>query len=110
MEKLEVKTFFFAIGDYSRFSILAKLAERDLNVGDIAVATGLEQSNVSHHMSCLLNCGFVNMKKDGKARIYSINSEIKPIIKSVIRHIEKYRSDIISCDIADRKYILRIVE
>ena len=72
MEKLEVKTFFFAMGDYSRFSILAKLAEKDLNVGEIAKATGLEQSNVSHHMSCLLNCGFVNVKKEGKARIYSI--------------------------------------
>ena len=110
MEKLEVKTFFFAIGDYSRFSILAKLAEKDLNVGEIAKATGLEQSNVSHHMFCLLNCGFVNVKKDGKARIYSINFEIKPMINSMIRHIEKYGNDIISCDIADRSYILKVIK
>ena len=110
MEKPEVKAFFFAIGDYSRFSILAKLAENDLNVGEISEATGLEQSNVSHHMSCLLNCGFVNMKKDGKARIYSINSEIKPVINSMIRHIEKYRDYIRSCDIAYRTYISKVIK
>ncbi len=110
MDKLEVKTFFFAIGDYSRFSILAKLLEKDLNVGEIVKATSLEQSNVSHHMSCLMNCGFVSVKKDGKARIYSINSEIRPMINSMIRHIEKYRNDIISCDIADRSYISKVIK
>lgn len=110
VDKLEVKTFFFAIGDYSRFSILARLVEKDLNVGEITDATGLEQSNVSHHLSCLLNCGFVSVKKEGKSRIYSINPGVKPIIDNVIRHIEEYRDDIISCDIADREYISKVIK
>ncbi len=110
MEKLEFKAFFYAIGDYSRFSILSSLSKRGLNVSEIALETGIEQSNVSHHMKCLLNCGFVRVMRNGKEHVYSINSEIIPIITSIIRHIEKYKKEIISCDIADMNYISRMIK
>lgn len=110
MGKLEVKAFFFAIGDYSRFSILRVLAEKDLNVSGIVSATGIEQSNVSHHLSCLLNCGFVNVRKDGKERVYGLNKEVKPMIKDIDRHIERYKTSIIACDIASKEYISRVIE
>lgn len=109
MDKLEVKTFFFAMGDYSRFRILASLAKRDLNVSGIVAATGIEQSNVSHHMSCLLNCGFVKVKRNGKERVYSLNAEVKPMIISIMRHIERYRERIISCKLADMEYISKAI-
>jgi DNA-binding transcriptional ArsR family regulator len=110
MDKIAVKTFFFAISDYSRFSILAALLEKDLRVSDIVSSTGIEQSNVSHHMSCLLNCGFVSARKDGKERIYGLNGEVKPIISDIIRHIERYKKEIISCNIANKDYISRAIE
>lgn len=110
MGKLEVKAFFFAIGDYSRFSILRVLSEKDLNVNGIVSATGIEQSNVSHHLSCLLNCGFVNVRKDGKERVYGLNKEVKPMIKDIDRHIERYKTSIIACDIASKEYISRVIE
>ena len=110
MDKLGVKTFFFAIGNYSRFSILASLAEKELSVGEIVDATGIEQSNVSHHMSCLLNCGFVSVKRVGKAHVYSLNDEAKPIINSILKHIQKYSSKIIACDLANKEYISKVIE
>ncbi len=110
MDKLGIKTFFFAIGNYSRFSILTALTEKDLNVSEIVNATGIEQSNVSHHMDCLLNCGFVNVRKDGKARIYSINAEARPIINGILKHIQKYSHEIMTCDLANREYISRVIE
>lgn len=110
MDKIAVKTFFFAIGDYSRFSILAALLDKELRVSDIVSSTGIEQSNVSHHMVCLLNCGFVSARKEGKERIYGLNGEVRPIIRDIIGHIEKYKKDIISCNIADKDYIYRAIE
>lgn len=110
MDRVAVKTFFFAIGDYSRFSILAALLEKDLRVSDIVSSTGIEQSNVSHHMSCLLNCGFVNARRVGKERIYGLNSEIRPIIRDIIKHIDRYKSGIVSCNIANREYISKVIE
>lgn len=110
MDKLEIKTFFFAIGDYSRFKILSALAEKELNVSGIVSATGIEQSNVSHHMECLLNCGFVDVRRDGRARIYKVNREVRPIIKSIIKHIERYKTDIVSCKIANKEYISKVIE
>ncbi len=110
MDKLGVKTFFFAIGDYSRFSILAALIEKDMGVNEIANAIELEQSNVSHHLTCLLNCGFVNVRRDGKMRIYSLKDEVKPMVGSIMKHIQKYNSKIIACNIADKEYISRVIK
>ncbi|MCL4364996.1 metalloregulator ArsR/SmtB family transcription factor [Candidatus Marsarchaeota archaeon] len=109
MDKLEFKAFFYAIGDYSRFSILSSLAKRDLNVSEIVVITGIEQSNVSHHMHCLLNCGFVNVRKEGKERIYAINAMVKQTVNNIMNHIDAYKKQIISCDIADKEYISKMI-
>lgn len=110
MDKLGIKAFFFAVGDYSRFSILTALTKKDLNVTEIVAATDIEQSNVSHHMSCLLNCGFVNVRKEGTARIYSLNKQARPIINGIVKHAQKYRSNIIACDIANAEYISKVIE
>jgi DNA-binding transcriptional ArsR family regulator len=110
MEKLEFKTFFYAIGDYSRFSILSSLAKGDLSVNEITNITGIEQSNVSHHLYCLLNCGFVNMRKNGQKRIYAINPEVKQTVNSIISHINFYKKQIISCDIANMAYISKVIK
>ncbi len=109
MDKLEFKAFFHAIGDYNRFSILSSLAKRDLSVGEIVVATGIEQSNVSHHMHCLLNCGFVSVRRDGKERIYSLNEEVKHAVNGITRHVDSYKKRIIACDIANREYISTVI-
>ncbi len=110
MDKLEFKAFFYAIGDYSRFSILGSLVKRDLNVSEIVGITGIEQSNVSHHLHCLLNCGFVNVKRNGNERIYSINTEVRQTISSIIDHIDAYKKQIISCNVANKSYISRVIK
>ncbi len=110
MDKLEFKAFFYAMGDYNRFSILSSLAKKNMNVGEIVAITGIEQSNVSHHLHCLLNCGFVNVRKDGKKRIYAINPEVRQTVNGIINHIGSYKKRIISCDIANRAYISKVIK
>jgi len=107
--KDETKAFLFAIGDYSRFAILAELLERDMCVNEIVKSTGIGQSNVSHHLICLSNCGFVKVKRRGKERVYSINDDVKPIIKSMLDHIKTYKESILSCNVANKAYVSRII-
>ncbi|MGC8622609.1 MAG: ArsR/SmtB family transcription factor [Candidatus Micrarchaeia archaeon] len=110
MDKLSFKVFFHAIGDYSRFSILSSLLEREMNVNEIAASTGIEQSNVSHHLQCLLNCGLVSLRKEGKAHFYSVNREARQMIEGIKKHIGMYEKKIISCNIANRGYISTVIK
>ncbi|MEM0149255.1 MAG: metalloregulator ArsR/SmtB family transcription factor [Candidatus Micrarchaeaceae archaeon] len=110
MAEPEIKAFLFALGDYSRFTILSALAEREMNVSEIVDVTGIKQSNVSHHMTCLMNCGFVNVRKEGKMHVYSLNKNVKPMVESMLAHIKNYKKRILSCNIASRDYVLKVIK
>ncbi|MGC8652185.1 MAG: winged helix-turn-helix domain-containing protein [Candidatus Micrarchaeia archaeon] len=110
MKAIEVKAFFFAIGDYNKFSILAQLMKKDMSISEIVKATKIEQSNVSHHMRCLLNCGFVTVRKEDKLPMYGLNRGVRPMMNSIIRHIKKYKGWIMSCDIAKKEYIIKVIK
>jgi DNA-binding transcriptional ArsR family regulator len=72
--KSEVSAKFFrGLADSSRLSILQLLAAGSLNVGEIVEATGLTQSNVSNHLSCLKDCGLVASRRDGRHVLYSLS-------------------------------------
>lgn len=110
MDEIAAKAFLFAVGDYSRFSIMVALAKKEMCVNEIVEATGMKQSNVSHHMQCLLNCGFVTVKKEGQFRIYELNTGVRQMVKFMIMHIEKYKDWIKSCEIAKKEYIMKVIE
>lgn len=61
------------------------------SVTEIAEATKQEQSAVSHNLKKLLVCSCVDMKIQGKSRLYSLNKEtIVPILELANRHIKQY--------------------
>lgn len=63
---------FYGFADVSRLSILEALREKPLNVGEIVERTGLSQSNVSNHLSCLRNCGLVAREQRGRYAVYQL--------------------------------------
>jgi DNA-binding transcriptional ArsR family regulator len=99
MDKDTIRLFFTAIGNTSRYSILEKLVHKESSVNSLVEKTGLSQSNVSHHMECLMNCGFVEMKSVGKEHIYSINNEVLPILEGIENHMSKYEKHLMACGI-----------
>jgi ArsR family transcriptional regulator, lead/cadmium/zinc/bismuth-responsive transcriptional repressor len=94
------KYFFSALSDETRLSILYALKENgNMCVNDICKATGKDQSLVSHHMSCLRNCGLVNTEKDGKFVVYSIKNElISQILDLSDKHVKEMFEGILSCE------------
>ncbi|MDY6789353.1 MAG: BlaI/MecI/CopY family transcriptional regulator, partial [Candidatus Nanohaloarchaea archaeon] len=55
----------------------------------------LNQSTVSQNLKRLESCGFVDREKNGKERIYSINSDtIEPLMDLIEEHVENYCSNL----------------
>lgn len=99
------KYFFSALSDETRLSILYALRENGgMCVSDICKTTGKDQSLISHHMSCLRNCGLVNTEKNGKFVVYSIKNElVSKILDLSDRHVKEMLEGILSCEVVNNK-------
>jgi DNA-binding transcriptional ArsR family regulator len=83
--------FFETIGSKTRLRILELLQAKPMAVAEICEKIGEEQSNVSHNLKKLAECHFLDVKKQGKQRIYSLNKEtIVPLLNLVAKHVTKY--------------------
>ncbi len=77
-EKLEIglkAKLFRGFGDPSRLSILDALRSQPLTVTQIIEMTGLTQSNVSNHMTCLKECGLVTSEQTGRYTTYRLSDD-----------------------------------
>ncbi len=84
-------SFFETLGTRLKIDIILKLKERPLRVTDLSEKLNQERSKVSHALISLLDCGFVNIRKDGKKRIYYLNKNtILPLLNLVEKHTKKY--------------------
>jgi DNA-binding transcriptional ArsR family regulator len=66
---------FRGFSDPSRLSILEALRAGPLTVGEIVQTTGLTQSNVSNHLSCLRDCGLVAAEPEGRFVYYALSDK-----------------------------------
>ncbi|MFQ6012187.1 MAG: ArsR/SmtB family transcription factor [Thermoplasmata archaeon] len=93
-------TLIKALGDETRLDILRWLQrEKELNVTEVCERTGKEQSNVSHHLTCLRNCGLVSTKREGKKVYYRLNGQerVRQILELIDEHVAKVMADILAC-------------
>ncbi len=82
--------FFQALANKTNQQIIEILLTGSKNVSEIVKATGLEQSHISHSLKKLAECNFVDVEKNGKQRIYSLNKEtIIPILRIADNHAKK---------------------
>ena len=73
---------FRGLGDSTRLSILELLRDGEKSASEIVKDTGHSQSNVSNHLSCLLDCGLVQNRREGKNIFYSLrNKKVSKILE-----------------------------
>jgi DNA-binding transcriptional ArsR family regulator len=97
LRKLTLKAKLFrGLGDPTRLSILESLRDEEKTTSQIVMEIGHNQSNVSNHLACLLDCGLVQNRRQGKNIFYSLSD------KKVSRLLEQ--SDALISDIAQRVY------
>lgn len=97
MEFRLYREFFRALSNQTRFSIVQLLRNKPYYVNEMVEKLGVEQSRVSHNLSCLLNCGFVEWEWNGKNKVYRLNSDLQPILTGIEKHLVKYAPALDSC-------------
>jgi DNA-binding transcriptional ArsR family regulator len=96
--------FFRALSNRSRLRIIQLLKKEPYNVSQLCMELKYKQSRVSRNLKFLTDCGFVQAKRDGKQKIYSLNGEtIKPLVTLIDTHIEKYCRHLEKCGIAKKR-------
>jgi len=85
------KSFFEAIASPLRINILEALLQKPMCVNELCRHLHEEQSKVSHNLKKLAECHFLNIKKEGKKRVYSLNTEtIVPLMSLVEKHVGSF--------------------
>ena len=67
--------FFRGLADTSRLALLEALCAGEKTVSDLVAETGLTQSNVSGHLSCLRECGLVASRQQWRHVYYRLADE-----------------------------------
>ena len=66
-----------ALGEINRLRIVRLLADEPLGVCEIARQLKLPQYNVSKHLRILREAGLLEMKPQGKQRLYVVTASLK---------------------------------
>ena len=91
MSKDTYHFFFGNLANPLRIEIVSLLKEKNRSVGEISKKLGVEQSKISHALASLRGCNIVEVKQDGKKRIYSLNKEtIIPILNLIDEHAKNF--------------------
>lgn len=83
--------FFRNLSNPLKIRIITELKEKDMSVLDLADKLKVEQSKLSHALSCLKCCSIVYVKHLGKKRIYSLNkATILPMLEIIDKHEKEF--------------------
>lgn len=83
--------FFQNLANPLKINIISELREKNMSVLELAKKVNVEQSKLSHALSSLRHCSIVEVKQDGKKRIYSLNKEtILPMLEILDKHENKF--------------------
>lgn len=80
---------FSALSDSTRRAILARLAQGDLTVGELAEPFDISLPAVSKHLRVLERAGLLTQEKDGRIRICHLNPEP---LQTAAQWINHYRT------------------
>ena len=83
--------FFGNLANPLKIDIISELKKKSCSVLELAGKLKVEQSKLSHALSSLRCCSIVQVKKDGKKRVYQLNKEtILPVLEMIDKHENKF--------------------
>ena len=85
------KIFFETLFSEPRLRILNILKNRKKNVSEIVKELKMNQTAVSHDLSRLESCGFVQDEIEGRYRYYFLDKKtIRPLLKLIDEHMSQF--------------------
>lgn len=90
---------FRTLGDATRLRILELLLEEgELHQMEIVRRLGATQGRISEHMACLVWCGFVETRTEGRKTLYRVaDRQVRALIDRAERFLEQNEAQIASC-------------
>lgn len=83
--------FFTNLANPLKIKLIVSLKEKQKNVTELSKELKVEQSKISHALTSLKKCNIVDVKQNGRQRIYSLNKNtIIPMLKLIDKHSKKY--------------------
>lgn len=67
-----VAKFFRALADPVRLRLLEYLLDEEHTVTECVAKIGLSQGRVSTHLGCLADCGYVQVRREGRYAYYKV--------------------------------------
>ena len=99
---IKVTEIFKLLTDEHRLRILMLLKKKELNVCQLMGITGSSQSLTSRNLSLLYRGGFLDERRDGKLRFYSIRQDLPARQKDILELLQKiiksddwYKNDLV---------------
>lgn len=89
--------FLHGLADPSRLALVEQLADGSRRVSDLVDATGLTQSNVSRHLSCLWDCGLVERERHGREIHYRLVDGLDAVLSAADSVLERTADRIMAC-------------
>ncbi len=88
-DNAQILDIFKAFANKERIKIMRAISEKEKNVGQLEVITGLSQSALSQHLSRLRYSGLVKTRREAQTIYYALNKDlINPAI-NFFYHITK---------------------
>ena len=94
---------FRALGDATRLRVLELLMEEgELHQMELVRRLGATQNRISEHMSCLVWCGFVQSRIEGRRTLYRVtNRKVGSLVAQAKRFLEANEAQIACCRVID---------
>lgn len=84
---------FNAVAEPKRRQILDVLVDGERSVNDLVMLLGLAQPQVSKHLRVLREVGLVDVRDDGRQRVYRLNGQALKPIHDWIKNYERMWND-----------------
>jgi ArsR family transcriptional regulator, zinc-responsive transcriptional repressor len=98
MKEQTYNIFFSNLANPLKIKIIASLKEKEKSVTELTDSLKVEQSKISHALATLKCCNIVNVKQDGKQRIYSLNKKtIIPMLNLIDKHAKTFCNKMCEC-------------
>ena len=100
MENTQATHAFATLGHPGRlavFRLLMRFAPKGVRPTEIAQALHLKQNTLSHHLADLMACGLIQMARDGRSLLYSVDLDAtEQLIGYIALDLGRARPDILS--------------
>jgi DNA-binding transcriptional ArsR family regulator len=92
-----VARFFRALSDPTRLKLLEFILAGERTSAECVEHAGISQPRVSVHLSCLVDCGYVTARRDGKKLRYSVGDARVADLLHLARALAADNSSALDC-------------